>query len=124
MVALDKIRLTGLLRESPAPAGLFYVCTAEVPLGAEAGAEYAARSVASDIRHPLFARFFDRLSHVMEPEIGHRRDELLSGLSGRVLEIGAGNGINFARYPSSVDEVVAIEPEPYMRAKAQRAAQR
>jgi ubiquinone/menaquinone biosynthesis C-methylase UbiE len=80
--------------------------------------------VPPDIRHPVFARCFDRLSRVMEPEIGRRRDELLSGLSGRVLEVGAGNGINFAHYPRSVDEVVALEPEPYMRARAQRAAER
>jgi ubiquinone/menaquinone biosynthesis C-methylase UbiE len=78
--------------------------------------------VASEIRHPLFARFFDRFSHFMEPAVGPQRDELLAGLSGRVLEIGAGNGINFSHYPSSVDEVVAIEPEPYMRRKAQVAA--
>ncbi|HTX32211.1 MAG TPA: class I SAM-dependent methyltransferase [Solirubrobacteraceae bacterium] len=77
-----------------------------------------------DVRHPLFARCFDRLSRVMEPQVGRRRDELLSGLSGRVLEVGAGNGINFAHYPHSVNEVVAIEPEPYMRAKAERAAER
>lgn len=77
---------------------------------------------ATDIHHPLFARFFDRLSGVMEAELGARRDELLSGLTGRVLEVGAGNGINFRHYPESVAEVVALEPEPYMRAKAERAA--
>jgi ubiquinone/menaquinone biosynthesis C-methylase UbiE len=78
---------------------------------------------AEDIRHPLFARFFDRLSRSMEPEIGPRREQLLSGLRGRVLEIGAGNGMNFGHYPDSVEEVVAVEPEPYMRAKAERAAE-
>lgn len=76
---------------------------------------------ASEISHPLFARFFDRLSRAMEPEAGPWRDELLAGLSGRVLEVGAGNGINFTHYPSTVTEVVALEPEAYMRAKAQRA---
>src|SRR5205807_10234259 len=77
---------------------------------------------ATDIRRPLFARVFDRLSGLMEREVGRRRDELLSGLSGRVLEIGAGTGINFGHYPASVDQVVAVEPEPYMRSKAERAA--
>jgi ubiquinone/menaquinone biosynthesis C-methylase UbiE len=130
MAALDKIRLTGLLRESPASAGLSYwrkpgAAWFQRPPGVSTprGGQYAACSVASDIRHPLFARFFDRLSRVMEPELGRRRDELLAGLSGRVLEVGAGNGINFSHYPSSVEKVVAIEPEPYMRAKAQRAAE-
>ncbi len=76
----------------------------------------------ADIPHPLFARFFDRLSRVMEKELGPRRDELLAGLSGRVLELGAGNGINFSHYPTTVEEVIAIEPEPYLRARAELAA--
>jgi SAM-dependent methyltransferase len=76
----------------------------------------------SDVRHPLFARFYERLSRLMERDVGERRDELLSGLFGRVLEIGAGNGMNFAHYPSTVDEVVALEPEPYLRQKAEAAA--
>ncbi len=75
-----------------------------------------------DVRHPLFARFFDRLSRAMEKEVGRYRDELLSGLSGRVVEVGAGNGINFSHYPATVDEVIAIEPEPYLRARAEEAA--
>ena len=58
----------------------------------------------------------------MERDVGPRRDELLAGLSGRVLEVGAGNGMNFRHYPQSVTEVVALEPEPYMRGKAERAA--
>lgn len=77
-----------------------------------------------DLNHPLFARFFDRLSRMMEPELGPMRKELLDGLQGRVLELGAGNGANFAHYPSSVQEVVAVEPEPYFRAKATEAAER
>jgi ubiquinone/menaquinone biosynthesis C-methylase UbiE len=76
----------------------------------------------ADIAHPLFARFFDRLSHVMEKELAPGRDELVAGLSGRVVEVGAGNGINFSHYPSTVEEVIAIEPEPYLRAKAVVAA--
>jgi ubiquinone/menaquinone biosynthesis C-methylase UbiE len=78
--------------------------------------------MADDIRHPLFARLFDRLSRTMEKEIGRHRDELLAGLSGRVVEVGAGNGINFRHYPTTVDEVVAIEPEPFLRSKAIQAA--
>lgn len=76
----------------------------------------------SDVRHPFFARFYERLSRLMERDVGERRDELLTGLSGRVLEIGAGNGMNFAHYPPTVDEVVALEPEPYLREKAEAAA--
>ena len=58
----------------------------------------------------------------MERELGPVRDRLLQGLTGRVLELGSGNGINFSHYPSTVTEVVAIEPEPYLRARAERAA--
>jgi ubiquinone/menaquinone biosynthesis C-methylase UbiE len=60
----------------------------------------------------------------MEREVGAYREELLAGLSGRVVEIGAGNGMNFAHYPATVEEVVAIEPEAYLRAKAEEAARK
>jgi ubiquinone/menaquinone biosynthesis C-methylase UbiE len=76
----------------------------------------------SAVRHPIFARFFERFSRLMEREVGEHRDELLAGLSGRVVEIGAGNGLNFSHYSGSVDEVVALEPEAYLRARAERAA--
>jgi SAM-dependent methyltransferase len=52
----------------------------------------------------------------------HRR-RLLAGLSGRVIEVGAGNGLNFAQYPPEVSEVLAVEPEPYLRQAARRSAQ-
>ena len=51
----------------------------------------------------------------------HRR-ELLAGLAGRVLEIGAGTGLTFPFYPPTVTEVVAVEPEAHLRAHAARAA--
>jgi SAM-dependent methyltransferase len=72
--------------------------------------------------HPIFARAFHSVSPLMEREFGPHRHELLAGLSGRVLEIGAGIGANFAHYPPTVDEVVALEPEPYLRERAGRAA--
>jgi ubiquinone/menaquinone biosynthesis C-methylase UbiE len=50
------------------------------------------------------------------------RRELLAGLSGRVIEVGAGTGPNFRLYPETVAEVVAVEPEDYLRAKAEQAA--
>jgi ubiquinone/menaquinone biosynthesis C-methylase UbiE len=75
------------------------------------------------VRHPLFARAFDRVfAPAMEREVAPLRHELLAGLHGRVLEVGAGNGLSFAHYPASVSEVVALEPEPYLRARAELAA--
>jgi ubiquinone/menaquinone biosynthesis C-methylase UbiE len=52
----------------------------------------------------------------------HRR-RLLQGLSGTVVEIGAGHGLNFALYPPEVTEVIAIEPEPTLRSQAETAAE-
>jgi ubiquinone/menaquinone biosynthesis C-methylase UbiE len=74
--------------------------------------------------HPWFARFLARAAALEERRGGaeHRR-RLLAGLHGRVVEVGAGSGVSFAHYPPTVDEVVAIEPEPNLRALALEAAQ-
>jgi ubiquinone/menaquinone biosynthesis C-methylase UbiE len=53
---------------------------------------------------------------------GEHRDQMLAGLSGRVLELGCGHGANFDRYPASVSEVVGVEPEPGLRKLATEAA--
>ena len=76
------------------------------------------------VRHPLFARFFDRFA-AKDEEHGQAelRDELLRGLSGRVIEVGAGNGLNFPHYPAEVEELVAVEPEACLRERAVAAAQ-
>jgi ubiquinone/menaquinone biosynthesis C-methylase UbiE len=58
----------------------------------------------------------------MDAEIGDHRRRLLAGLQGRVLEVGAGNGLNFPHYPATVTEVLAVEPEPYLRRLALAAA--
>lgn len=78
------------------------------------------------VHHPLFARFYARISVIAEEKagIGAHREELLAGLSGRVIEIGAGNGLNFAHYPRQVSEVVAVEPERTLRRMAAAAALR
>jgi ubiquinone/menaquinone biosynthesis C-methylase UbiE len=75
------------------------------------------------VHHPVFARMFARLSAQAEKrgQADHRR-ELLAGLSGRVIEVGAGHGLNFPHYPGTVGQVVAVEPEGYLRELAQKAA--
>ena len=52
------------------------------------------------------------------------RERLLGDTKGRVLEVGAGSGANFAHYPPAVSSVVAVEPEPYLRKLAEQAAAR
>ncbi|MEV4655963.1 methyltransferase domain-containing protein [Micromonospora sp. NPDC049301] len=76
------------------------------------------------VSHPVFARVYERLSVAMDRAgtAEHRRS-LVAGLSGRVIEIGAGNGRMFPHYPPAVTEVVAVEPERRLRAAAVRAAQ-
>ena len=75
------------------------------------------------VKNPLFARYFDRCGARLEERGGREiRGELLAGLSGRVIEVGAGTGLNFPHYPVSVREVVAVEPEPYLRGRAVAAA--
>src|SRR5260370_17060319 len=75
------------------------------------------------VNNPLFARYFAGFGGRNE-ERGNKelRQEMLAGLSGRVLEVGRGNGLNFPHYPPSVREVVAVEPEPYLRSRAVGAA--
>lgn len=50
------------------------------------------------------------------------RRENLAGLSGRVLEVGAGVGTNFPFYPDAVKQVVAVEPERRLAARAREVA--
>jgi len=66
--------------------------------------------------HPLFSRFYARVSPVMDAGgIAARRRQLLGGLTGTVIEVGAGNGLNFAHYPAGVTRVLAVEPDPFLR---------
>lgn len=70
--------------------------------------------------HPAFARLWVLLAPgVMTDD---ERRELLAGLSGAVVEVGAGDGRNFPHYPGTVTSVLALEPEPHLRERALRAA--
>ncbi len=75
------------------------------------------------VHHPRFAKTFERFGPRIDKAGGAKhREELLAGLSGRVIEVGAGSGLNFTRYPTSVTEVLAVEPEEYLRGVATKAA--
>lgn len=83
-----------------------------------------ATTVRSDRpHHPVFARLWTRAAAQLDRQGGaaHRR-RLLAGLRGRVVEVGAGDGRSFAHYPDAVSEVLAVEPEPYLRDRAREAA--
>jgi ubiquinone/menaquinone biosynthesis C-methylase UbiE len=73
--------------------------------------------------HRLFAAYYERLSHggtetsYMEP----LRREIIGQARGLVIEIGAGNGLNFAFYdPRVVERVEAIDPDSAMLRYAQQ----
>lgn len=55
-------------------------------------------------------------------EIKELRAENLRGLTGHVLEVGAGIGSNFLLYPNTVTAVTALEPESRLRPQAEDAA--
>lgn len=72
--------------------------------------------------HPFFARLWTVMSSHETPLLRRLRTENLAGLSGRILEVGAGTGTNFAHYPDTVTEVVACEPETRLAPRAREAA--
>jgi ubiquinone/menaquinone biosynthesis C-methylase UbiE len=74
------------------------------------------------VRNPVFARLYTRLARNETAKEKEFRRRLLTGARGRVIEIGAGSGANFAHYPAEVTQVIAVEPEPYMRRQATEAA--
>lgn len=79
-------------------------------------------SAPDTLDNPLFARIWTFMSSRETNWLRDRRRENLEGLSGRVLEIGAGTGSNFGFYPDTVTEVVAAEPESRLRDAAVSAA--
>lgn len=73
--------------------------------------------------HPIFARLYPVMGKAMERGgMDQRRQALLAGLAGEVVEVGAGDGLNFPHYPPAVTHVLAVEPEPHLRRLAGEAA--
>lgn len=71
--------------------------------------------------HPWFACFYDGLARLAEHgELGQRRQEIVGGARGAVLDLGSGTGENFKHYRTGVDAVVAVEPDPHMRRRGRR----
>jgi len=69
----------------------------------------------------IFAAFYDRLLASSERAgLAAKRHSLLARARGRVLEIGAGTGLNLAHYPAEVGELVLAEPDAAMAARLRR----
>lgn len=66
----------------------------------------------------VFARYYDSMLADAEKKcLNDWRAALLSDLSGNVLEIGCGTGLNLCHYPQSLNSLVLTEPDPHMRKK-------
>lgn len=77
------------------------------------------------VHRPVFARLYPVMARAMERGgMTERRQALLAGITGQVIEVGAGDGLNFAHYPPTVTHVLAVEPEPRLRRLAHAAAER
>ncbi|HJT56636.1 MAG TPA: class I SAM-dependent methyltransferase [Ktedonobacteraceae bacterium] len=76
--------------------------------------------------HRLFAAYYERTSRSRSERnyMAPLRQEIVGQASGIVLEIGAGNGLNFAFYnPEQVARVEAIEPDTGMLHNARKRAE-
>ncbi|WP_445155602.1 class I SAM-dependent methyltransferase [Arthrobacter sp. Hor0625] len=72
---------------------------------------------------PSFGRSYARVGPRMDARgAAAHRQRLVQSAHGSVLEIGAGYGATFAFYPPAVSGVLAIEPDPTLRALARTAA--
>jgi len=66
-----------------------------------------------------FARYLEQRERERpDPVARELRRGLLVGLRGRVLEVGCGDGRSFEHYPTTVTQLVAVEPDPTARAVA------
>ena len=69
----------------------------------------------------LGARTYDHFLALGERRgMAARRAELLGHASGRVLELGAGTGLNLPHYPDTVEELVLSEPDAAMTRRLRR----
>jgi SAM-dependent methyltransferase len=71
------------------------------------------------------ALIYDPFVHVGEAA-GMRaaRKALVDQATGRVVEVGAGTGLNVPHYPPAARELILVEPEPAMRRRLERRVRR
>ena len=75
--------------------------------------------------NPFFARGWVLTSPMLERfGLTRSRRRLVDGLSGTVVEVGAGSGATFEHYPPEVTRVVAVEPDRHLREHSRHRADR
>lgn len=57
------------------------------------------------------------------PTMSQYREQVLAEVEGAVLEIGFGTGLNLPHYPTHVQEITTVDPNPGMNAIAQKRIQ-
>jgi SAM-dependent methyltransferase len=63
----------------------------------------------------MFSAAYDRGFKASEDAgLREMRRELLAQARGRVLEVGAGTGLNLELYPESIESLTLVEPDPHM----------
>jgi len=66
----------------------------------------------------LMAHLYDRVMQRSEAKcLAKWRKDLLASVSGDLLEVGAGTGVNLPLYPTTIRRLVMAEPDPHMRAR-------
>jgi ubiquinone/menaquinone biosynthesis C-methylase UbiE len=69
--------------------------------------------------HRWFAAVYDRVMAASDGRLRAAREFVAGGAAGRVLEVGAGTGLNFSYYDwSAVASLDAAEPDPFMLRRA------
>jgi ubiquinone/menaquinone biosynthesis C-methylase UbiE len=70
------------------------------------------------MNHPFLARIYDTvLAPTERAGVRDQRRRMMDGVTGRVLEIAAGTGLNVPLYPATAAEIHAVEPDRHMLAK-------
>src|SRR4051794_26588917 len=73
----------------------------------------------------VFAAVYDPSLSIGELAGARRlRGQALAPARGRVVELGAGTGLNLRHYPRGLDALMLIEPDPAMRRRLARSVRR